>query len=319
MKMRFIKKHFVLCGLLLLALPLLAADVNNSAAAYLRMGIGARIVAMGEAGSAVTQDIASVHWNPAGLARLKDIELGTMYNLGLDNDRTHTYASLGTRFGFGALALSWVNAGVSDIEGYLGPTEPTGTFSDTEQSIALSYANYIGRFSFGVTPKLYYSSLDGETETGFGVDTGLKVSVSQYLDFGAMARDLAGKYAEDKIPWELSAGLAAYPLSGITLALDAKMEQDESIYPCFGAEYWTSIGKDPEADSQLSVIQISEKSSWEDALSNIQTGLRLGYNQERISVGTGVRFKTLQLDYVFRLNKHDVFGNDHIISMILRF
>jgi hypothetical protein len=36
-------------------------------------------------------------------------------------------------------------------------------------------------------------------------------------------------------------------------------------------------------------------------------------------VGTGVRFRNFQLDYAFRLNNHDIFSDDHIISLIFRF
>ena len=312
--------HMILSALLLLiALPVLAADGNNSAAAYMRMGIGARIVAMGEAGSAITRDVTSGYWNPAGLTMMKDIEVGTMYNFSLDHDRSHKYAAIGKRFNFGALALSWINAGVTDIEGFDPAGNPTGNFSDDEHNISISYANYHKRISYGVTPKFYLSSMDGEAEAGFGLDIGGRYDINQYLEAGLMIRDLYGTYAGDRVPLELSAGLAAYPLMGVTLAADLKWEQAENPYVCLGAEYWTSIGKDPEADSKLSVISVREKSTWGDVFSYAQTGVRVGFNQRRFSAGTGIRFRNFQLDYVFRLNNHEIFGDDHIISMILRF
>ncbi|HQF67416.1 MAG TPA: hypothetical protein PLC91_00595 [Candidatus Cloacimonadota bacterium] len=319
MKRNYINNSVLCAALLLLALPLFATDMNNSGAAFIRMGIGGRVLAMGEAGAAITDDIGSVYWNPAGLAHLRDFEVGTTYNFGLDFDRTHTFAAFGTRLPLGTVAFSWVNAAVSDIEGYVDADTPTGTFSDSEHSLAFSYSNYIGRLSFGVTPKIYFSTIDGETEQGYGLDAGLKLDLGRYLQLGTMVRDITGEFAEDKVPWQVSAGLAANPLGGITLAAEVKMEQDEKPYPCLGAEYWTAIGKDPEADSKLSVTKVSEKSSWEDALANLETGIRLGYSNERLSAGTGFRFRNLQLDYVFRLNRHDLFSDDHIISMILRF
>jgi hypothetical protein len=314
---------YITAGLLLavFAIHLSAQEVNNSLAAYMRMGIGARIIAMGEAGSTVTKDVASGYWNPAGLMMMKDFEVGTMLNVAMDNDRSYQYVAIGNRFGIGALSISWINAGVSDIDGFDESGQPTGTFSDQEHNFSLSYANRIGRFSFGVTPKFYLSSMDGETETGYGIDTGIKVDLSQYFEIGVMARDIYGKYGEEeeKVPYELSGGLALYPILGLTIAADAKMEEEEDPYFCFGAEYWTAIGSDTEADSKLSVVSMGEKSSWANVLSDVQTGLRIGYNREKFSVGTGVRFRNLQLDYVFRLNNHDIFGDDHIVSLILRF
>lgn len=320
MKTRNTLKYFLLTALLLLVLlPLAAQGMNNSLLAYSRMGVGARVIAMGEAGSTVTSDVVSGYWNPAGLTRLKDFEVGSMINVNMGFNRSHNYASFGNRFGFGALALSWVNANVLDIDGYDENGNPTGTFSDSENNFTLSYANSVGKLSFGLSPKFYLSTLEGETQTGYGVDLGAKFDINQYLEVGAMARDLYGKFDDSTVPYQISAGLAAYPLKGLTLAADAKMEQDEDPYFCFGAEYWTSIGSDPEADSKLSVVSVSEQSSWEDALSTLQTGLRLGYNQGRLSAGTGIRLRNFQLDYVFRYNNHEVFGNDHILSLILRF
>jgi hypothetical protein len=305
--------------LALAALPLMAQDMNNSLLSWARMGVGARVIAMGEAGSTVTSDVASGYWNPAGLMRMKDFEVGTMINVAMDNDRSHNYAALGQRFGFGALAFSWVNARVSDIDGYDDNGNPTGTFADDEHSFALSYANSIGKFSFGFTPKFYLSTMDGETESGYGVDAGAKLDLNQYLEIGVMGRDVYGKFGESEIPYQISAGLAAYPFAGVTLAADAKLEKDENVTFCFGAEYWTSIASDPEADSKLSVVSVKEQSSWEETLSTLQTGIRLGYNQGRLSAGTGIRMRNFQLDYVFRYNDHEVFGNDHILSLTLRF
>ncbi len=311
--------YLLLAGLLLLASTLAAEDLNSSAAAYVRMGIGARIIAMGEAGSTVTRDVVSGYWNPAGLTSLKDIEVGTMYNFGLNFDRTHTYLAIGNRFDFGALALTWISVGTGDIYGTDENGQFTGYFSDREHNLSVSYANSAGRFSFGATPKLYISTIDGDTETGYGLDVGLKTDINQYLEAGLMARDLVGSVANERVPFELTAGVAAYPLTGLTVAADLKWEQEENPYLCLGAEYWTSIGKDPEADSQLSVVSVGDRSTWADMLSNLQTGLRLGYSDERISAGTGFRFRNLQLDYAFRLNRHDIFANDHILSLIFRF
>lgn len=320
MKTRTVLKYFLPAFLIVTAaIPLAAQGMNNSLLAYSRMGVGARVIAMGEAGSTVTNDVVSGYWNPAGLTRMKDFEVGTMINVSMGYDRSHNYASFGNRFGLGALALSWVNANVVGLDGFDENENPTGTFSDSENSFMLSYANNIGKFSFGVSPKFYLSTLQGETETGYGLDLGAKFDINQYVELGVMARDLYSQFDGARVPYQISAGLAAYPLKGLTLAADAKLEMDEDPYFCFGAEYWTSIGSDPEVDSKLSVVSVSEQSSWEEALSSLQTGLRLGYNQGRLSAGTGIRLRNFQIDYVFRYNNHEVFGNDHILSLILRF
>jgi hypothetical protein len=73
------------------------------------------------------------------------------------------------------------------------------------------------------------------------------------------------------------------------------------------------------SDSKLSVVNMTERSSWDDLMSNSQTGLRLGFNEGRFTVGTGLRFRSIQLDYVYIFGNHDIFNDDHIISLILKF
>lgn len=316
---KMIRYMAVILLLSILALPLAAEPINNSAAAFMRMGVGARVIAMGEAGTTISRDIVSGYWNPAGLNMLKDIEIGTMYNFSMNLDRSHMYAAVGKPFAFGTMALNWVSAGTDDNDGYDDAGNPTGTFSDTNNALSISYANTYKRLAYGLTPKLYFNSMDGDTETGFGVDLGAKYDVNQYIEAGLMMRDLVGTLAGDRIPFELSLGVAAYPLIGVTVAADMKWEQSENPYLAVGAEYWTSIGKDPEADSKLSVISVKERSTWEEMFSYAQTGVRLGFNQGRFSAGTGIRFRNFQLDYVFRLNNNDIMSDDHIVSMIFRF
>lgn len=312
-------KYFVIGLLLALTLPLSAEDINNSAAAYVRMGIGARIIAMGEAGTATANDVTAAYWNPSGLTDLKDIEFSSMYSLNMGYDRKYQYAAFGKRFGFGVLAVNWINASVDDIIGTDDSGNLTGTFNDAEHNISLSYANAYKKLSYGLTPKFYLSNMDGESESGMGLDLGLKYDLNQYIEAGLMVRDAYGKLAGDSIPYQLQIGATAYPFLGVTVAADMQMEKDESPKFVFGAEYWTSIGRDPEADSKLNVINVQEKNTWSDIFSNFQTGLRVGFNDNRFSAGAGVKFRNFQLDYVYRIGNHDIFNDDHILSLILRF
>jgi len=312
-------KYFVIGMLLVLSLPLAAEDLNNSAAAYVRMGIGARIIAMGEAGTATANDVTAAYWNPSGLTDLKDIEFSSMYSLNMGYDRKYQYAAFGKRFEFGVLAVNWINASVDDIIGTDNSGNPTGTFSDAEHNISLSYANAYKKLSYGITPKFYLSNMDGESKSGMGLDLGMKYDLNQYIEAGLMVRDAYGKLDDDTIPYQVQLGATAYPFLGVTVAADMQMEKNESPQFVFGAEYWTSIGRDPEADSKLNVLNVQEKNTWADIFSNFQTGLRVGFNDNRFSAGAGVKFRNFQLDYVYRIGNHDIFNDDHILSLILRF
>lgn len=312
-------KYIVLTVILIMLAQLVQAQDNNSAAAYIRMGIGARTIAMGEAGTASTMDVTSAYWNPAGLHNMKDVEFSSMYALNMGYDRSYKYAAIGKRYEFGSLALNWINASVDDIAGYDDNDQPTGFFGYNEHNIALSYANSWKRIQYGITPKFYLSSMDDEVKTGAGFDLGLRYDINQYLVAGLMARDLYAKVGSDKVPYEISMGLSAFPFIGINLAADLKLEEKEGFSYAFGAEYWTSIGKDPEADSKLSVVEIAERNTWSSVFGSAQTGIRLGFNDSRLSVGTGLKLSNLQLDYVYRINNHEIFNDDHMLSLIIRY
>ncbi len=67
------KQIILLCALALILLPLsLSAKpfgkVGTVGMQFLKLGVDARAIGMGEAYTAVTDDISSVYWNPAGLA-----------------------------------------------------------------------------------------------------------------------------------------------------------------------------------------------------------------------------------------------------------
>ena len=54
-------------------------NVGSSGEIFEKIGVGARAAGMGGAFSALADDITSLYWNPAGVARLKGITVGASY------------------------------------------------------------------------------------------------------------------------------------------------------------------------------------------------------------------------------------------------
>nr|MBC8526429.1 hypothetical protein [Candidatus Cloacimonadota bacterium] len=92
----------------------------NDALPYLRMGVGAKALSMGSAFTAVSNNVTATYWNPAGLANIDCIEIGSMYSANMGLDREHNYIGIAKKFKFGTLALSWINAGWRDFPGDQG-------------------------------------------------------------------------------------------------------------------------------------------------------------------------------------------------------
>ena len=315
-------KIFTLVLLTLCLSGLLFAGDNNSAAAYSRVGTGAKAMAMGGTGVAYIDNISATYWNPAGLARLKTFEFGSMVTDVQSFGTKQNFAAIGFRLPNGYAAVSWNNANVDGFDGFDGNGDPTGTFGNSENNIGLSYAYDSPKIKVGVTAKAFISSIDDDSETGFGSDIGIIYDLNQYLSFGAMFRDLYSKYVGDTVPIQITVGAAIHPVYGVTLTSDIKKEQhDEDIIYCAGAEYWIGIGEDVEVNSTLSGIVTEEKSSWDNVLSDAQGGVRIGVNDGSLTAGFGLRYKIIEANYAYGAKKDDELESrdSHRFSIIFRF
>ncbi len=122
-----------LCMLMLFGVS--AANAQNYAAPFLRMGVGARAMAMGTAQTAVAKDATAAYWNPAALHWLHKFEVALMYTGGLEADRNYNYigASLCAEK-IGTFGLSWLNAGITGIGQYDETGAKTGSFDVGENA-----------------------------------------------------------------------------------------------------------------------------------------------------------------------------------------
>ncbi|MBD3271326.1 MAG: hypothetical protein GF384_02160, partial [Elusimicrobia bacterium] len=55
-------------------------DIGTSTLQFLKIGLGPRAMALGEAYTAVADDASSIYWNPAGLGRVTSIQIMTGYD-----------------------------------------------------------------------------------------------------------------------------------------------------------------------------------------------------------------------------------------------
>jgi len=309
----------VMVSLVLLGMISTVAADNNHLFPWMRTGMGPRGMAMGGTGTAHMNNITAVYWNPAALGNIKRAEFAMMYtDMGLD--RHYNFAALGTGFKYGYVALSWINAGVTDIKGSVEGS-PTGKFDYNDHDISLSLALGTGRFKMGLSAKMLMSSMDDDNQSGFGTDLAFLWDINDYLSVGFMTRDLYSEVDGDEVPTQYNLGLAVHPIWGLTFATDLKTEKhtDEEVTVSIGAEYWTGVGKDTEVGSSHSAINLEEKTKWDEILSNTQAGVRIGVNDGSFTTGFGIRFKMLETNYAYLAEVEEGFEDSHQISLILRF
>lgn len=187
------------------------------AGAFLRMGIGARAKALGDAFAAVPEGSAVSLYNPAALTRLRERAI-TLSSTMLPLDRRLDYVGFAQtlrpkltddqvdesagRLNAG-FALGWVHAGVDKIDGRDSNGNHIGNFSNSEHAFYFSFALQPHHLvSLGLNAKVLYNRFPGLKDDdkamsarNFGMDLGIFVTPVPGLCLAAVVRDLTSKYS----------------------------------------------------------------------------------------------------------------------------
>jgi len=70
----------IIISIIILASVCYANGPGTTGANFLKIGVGARAAAMGDAFTVIVDDSTSLYWNPAGLIRIKERQLSATYN-----------------------------------------------------------------------------------------------------------------------------------------------------------------------------------------------------------------------------------------------
>lgn len=272
---------------------------DNHAMPMLRMGVGARALAMGGAYVAEVSDASAGYWNPAGLTQIDFINVTGMYAANMSFDRSYNYIAYGHRFDFGAIGVSWLNAGMNDLTEYSEGNVQGSNFDAMDNVFLFSYGNSLDKFMVGasfkvVSQKIDYS--DSYSKTGVGFDAGIKFEVADEVTFGFTAHDLGTKIGDDRIQTDFRFGAVIYPMEGFTFPVDIeKITERQGLRFHFGGEYTYEFSMDYFAS------------------------LRAGVNDGEFAIGVGLQVMKFMLDYAYVTDKEDFLGENHRISFTVDF
>src|SRR3990172_6299964 len=186
------------CILILTFLPGGLKALDNSGigyhgAAFLRINPSARQVAMGEAFSALADDINLLRFNVAGLGNLRHIMLAANFHNWIeDTQQGELGLALPSRFGVFGLDMTYFNEGeIAELDELF---RKTGNYqSSGDMLLTFAYGTYIpvwGRnLNLGGGIKLLNQNLVGEHNTSFGLDLGAKLSINP-LSFGTTVQNV---------------------------------------------------------------------------------------------------------------------------------
>lgn len=233
------------------------------AGAFIRMGLGARGMAMGGGSAALIDDGYAGYYNPAGIALLSGHRFTTTLNsMALDRHLFYVgYSqSMGGRgrlmkAGFSA---GWLCTGVDQIDARDFNGNSTGTLSNWENCFFFSFAlNISPLFSLGFTSKLVSNRFPAITDKkesisadGLGFDFGIIVKPLRNVVLGLSVRDLGAKYTwntqklwergtetVNTFPRVLSGGIVLEKLFGcVTFLCDLKKVEYQPLVYTAGTE-----------------------------------------------------------------------------------
>lgn len=151
------------------------AKSGTAGVQFLKLGVDARAIGMGEAYVAVADDISSVHWNPAGLSLKEENQL-LISHTNWVADIMHEYVAVSyvdDELGTFALSGSFLHMPDMDetTEEFFGKTGRK--FGAGDIAIGLTYSSMLTeQFSYGVTARYIHEELEEEKVDGMSVDIG---------------------------------------------------------------------------------------------------------------------------------------------------
>ena len=330
---------YFIASLITFCLGLLSADAKYTAD-FLTLGVGARSLGMGGAGTAVSADAYAPYWNSAALGELTRYEVSFMHST-LNGEDAYDFVSyvhpLKER---GAIGVSWLRVGVDDIPitglpvasrpiGATNRPEVIGTFNNTDNAFLFASgwrlpSLYGMDLRVGGTLKLLYMSGYRSTNAiGGGADIGFIAMTnpekSHQLTLGLQASDAFRTKLywttpppsanltshTETIPPHLKIGVATtHKLtvfrSVLILALDTYIKDGVELHA--GAE-WTLF------DLLALRIGLAERSGSLESVHQLTAGAGLNL---RFVTGAGAG-----LDYAFA--NHPALGGSHRMSLRIRF
>lgn len=218
-----------------------AYALGETGAQFLKIGVGARACAVGEAYTALSDDATAIYWNPAGLAQLSAGAVTAMQNFWL-MDMSYQYAAVAVPVHYGGFGLAVAYSSSGEIPKF-EDFQQVGDYSAYDAAGTIAYATRIGRcLSSGVGLKLVQQKIEEESATGFAVDVGLLCSCPTIkgISMGLVAQNLgpAIKFIDepDPLPWNVKFGVG-YSTGPLTLACDVMKPRDDDMRVGAGGEF----------------------------------------------------------------------------------
>ena len=281
------------------------ADLGTTAAQFLKLPVGAKNAAMGNASASNLCGSDAIYWNPANLYYLDKNTLSFSHAVWFE-DVNYEWISFAVPCGkkgtFGA-ALQYVSYG--SIDRINSSAQRDGSFSPVDMALYLTYAKSYGSFQFGGNLKYINSKIENSA-TAFAVDLGTNWNLpDNKTSVAAVISNLGTKMKfnneSENLPLLIKTGCSSYVLDNLLVALDINFPNDNNIYFNLGAEYEIPVkGK----------TGVFLRAGYDGRNKDIP-----GFNW--LNLGFGISHSDISFDYAFV--PYGEIGMTHLFSLGIKF
>ncbi|MCD4812676.1 PorV/PorQ family protein [bacterium] len=179
----------------------------------LKLGLGARPVAMGEAFVGLADDVNALAWNPSGLGQISNYQVGFMHNIYIQETSQEYLAYAQPLFEGAGLGINmtYLNYGTFEKVDFDGTIpEVVGEFTPYVMTFAAGYGQWImPGVAVGGAVKFISQSIDTETYSAVAVDLGGMIKPGiEGLQIGLAVQNLGTQLADADLPMNAKAGVA---------------------------------------------------------------------------------------------------------------
>jgi hypothetical protein len=298
-------KKIILLICLLSVTSLFSQTAGNSGLSFLKLGFGARNIALGDAGTELSSDVTSLFYNPSALAINPASEIMLMHNEWIQNVRSEVLGARTIIFGL-PVAIGFNVTSVNDIEVRgINPGDPITKFNAQYFFGSLSAGHLItDNVYFGASIKYLYQGIYVDESTGWGFDFGATYLTSiKGLNISAALRNLGTMKAlrdeKTKLPTEFRIG----PSYSLTF-------QDK--FQVSGAVEYLKYTPTSDTHFNMGAEILYGK------LIALRVGYQTGYISKNITAGFGLMWGNLSFDYALAPLQLGL-GDGNILSLQFKF
>jgi hypothetical protein len=280
-------------------------SAGNAGMSFLKIGFGARQLALGDFGIAGINDVTAYNYNPALLSKFENSQIIFTHNQWIQDLSSNM---LGATFEMFSLPFAFTvnSTSIKDIEVRTRPGDVESTFNANYMYIGLSTGFKVyDNLSTGLTFRYVYENLFSDESSGMLFDLGLYYAdLIEHLDLAFSLRNLGSvdvlRNEETEVPTDLRLG-ASYKMSAENINTDFTF--------IAGYQKYTPLD-----DSH---IHLGAEAFYDEVVA-VRLGYMTGYESKGLTTGLGLKWKGINFDYAYTPFDYNL-GNSHTISLMYTF